>query len=138
MTAQLPGAAIDEVPHEASAHATYTALLREDVLAFQGCGACAGAVFPPRQRCPLCGSDALAWRRSAGLGTVYSATVIQPRNDPAYCVVLVDVDEGYRMMSRITEADAASVSIDDRVDVRFQHDDDRVLPLFAPTTGDQR
>ena len=94
-------------------------------------------MFPPRQRCPLCGSDALAWRRSAGLGTVYSATVIQPRNDPAYCVVLVDVDEGYRMMSRITEADAGSVSIDDRVDVRFQHDDDRVLPLFAPTTGDQ-
>jgi uncharacterized OB-fold protein len=118
--------------------ATYQALLARGVLGFQACGACDGAVFPPRGRCSHCGADALVWRESAGVGTVYSTTVITPRDQPAYAVVLVDLDEGFRMMSRIVAGvDAHDVSIGDAVTVRIEPLADQILPLFA-TQGDTR
>lgn len=138
MTADLPGRAIDDAPQGASPHAAYLALLDAEVLIFQGCRGCRAAVFPPRQRCSLCGADELSWRRSEGFGTVYSTTVIRPRNEPAYCVALVDLDEGFRMMSNVIETDADQVHIDDRVEVRFLRDGDQVLPLFAPASGGPR
>jgi len=134
MTDGLPGSAVDAPEHVGGPHAAYQALLADGVLAFQGCGACSGAVFPPRGRCPHCGADALSWRASTGRGTVYSATVLTPRDKPAYAVVLVDLDDGYRMMSRV---DDASVAIDDRVVVRFEAAGDQTLPLFELDGGDR-
>lgn len=137
MTPDLPGRAIAEAPPEGGPDDAYRALLARGVLAFQACGACSGVVFPPRGRCSLCGADALTWRASAGAGSVYSATVLSPRDKPAYAVVLVDLDEGYRMMSRIVSAsgdttvDAGAVMIDDRVTVRIEPLGDQILPLFA-------
>lgn len=140
MTPNLPGTALPVAPidtptHEGGPHPAYQALLAEDVLGFQACGVCSRAVFSPRERCSHCGADALSWRASAGRGTVYSTTVITPRDKPAYAVVLVDLDEGYRMMSRIVDAEAESVRIDDRVEVRFVADGDEVLPMFTPDGG---
>lgn len=135
MSQGLPGDALDAPVREGAPHETYTELLSRDVLGFQACGSCFGAVFPPRGRCSHCGADALTWRRSAGHGTVYSTTVLSPRDKPAYAVVLVDLDEGYRMMSRIATVDAESVRIDDRVAVRFEPAGDDVLPLFDPEGG---
>lgn len=135
MTRALPGTALDAPSPGGGPHATYQALLAQEVLGFQACDTCSGAVFPPRGRCSHCGADALTWRASAGHGTVYSTTVIAPRDKPPYAVVLVDLDEGYRMMSRIVEAEAESVAIDDPVAVRFERSDDEVLPMFAPDGG---
>lgn len=135
MTQELPGGAIDPPVRESAPHETYTELSAREVLGFQACRSCSGAVFPPRGRCSHCGVDALTWRSSGGRGTVYSTTVLSPRDKPSFAVVLVDLDEGYRMMSRITGADAASVSIDDRVAVTFERVGDDVLPLFSPEGG---
>src|SRR5690606_4692586 len=112
----LPGRATVVPDHVGEPHAAYQALLDEGVLGFQACGACARAVFPPRGRCSACGADALTWRASQGRGTVYSTTVLTPRNAAPYAVVLVDLDEGYRMMSRVDEP---SVAIGDRVAARI-------------------
>ncbi len=128
--AGLPGAPAAPPGQQCGPDAAYQALLAEDVLAFQACGACSTAVFPPRGRCSACGADALHWRASAGVGSVYSTTALTPREKPAYSVVLVDLDEGFRMMSRV---DDAAVAIDDRVQVRFSHEGDRVLPVFETT-----
>lgn len=133
---ELPGSPVALPDGEAaSAHALYTSMLAAGSLVFQACGACTAAVFPPRQRCNHCGADALSWRRSAGTGTVYSTTTIQPRDQAAYSVVLVDLDEGYRMMSRIAPGTAEGVAIGDRVEVRIQDHADQVLPMFVPTGG---
>lgn len=126
----LPGSSVSPPDHVGGPDAAYQALLARDVLGFQACAACASAVFPPRGRCSACGADALQWRASTGAGTVYSSTVLTPREKPAYSVVLVDLDEGFRMMSRV---DDASVAIDDRVTVRFSQDGERVLPFFDTT-----
>ncbi|MEU6116628.1 OB-fold domain-containing protein [Streptomyces sp. NPDC047117] len=79
-------------------------------LRYQRCDHCEGAVFPPRVLCPDCGSQELTWERSAGRGTVYAATVVRAR-DGARGVVLVDLDEGFRMMSRVDGIDPATVEI---------------------------
>lgn len=131
----LPGTATDVPAHEGGPHAAYEALLAAEVLGFQACRACRHAVFPPRGRCSHCGADSVVWRASAGRGRVYSTTVLAPRGTPPYAVVLVDLYEGFRMMSRITGADAASIAIEDRVAVRFEGLGGVRLPLFAPEGG---
>ena len=48
-------------------------------------------------------------------------------------VLLVDLDEGFRMMSRLAEGDAESISIGDRVQVVFNDGPDgRPTPYFIP------
>jgi len=116
---------------EASPDATYRSLLDRRVLGYQRCGACEQAVFPPRWRCPHCQAAELAWHDSHGHGTVYSTTQLSPRDQPAYAVVLVDLDEGFRMMSRLDGVDQEPVALGVRVQVAFVVVADLVQP-FVP------
>ncbi|MDP9459136.1 MAG: zinc ribbon domain-containing protein [Actinomycetota bacterium] len=68
-------------------------------LVYQRCEHCGSAVFPPRVLCPACHGQALRWEPSAGVGTIYSASTLTPRGEDPYTVVLVDLDEGFRLMS---------------------------------------
>jgi uncharacterized OB-fold protein len=52
------------------------------------------AVFHPRL-------GAYEWRVSKGEGTVYATTTVRPRGKEPYDVSLIDLDEGFRMMSRV-------------------------------------
>nr|WP_281497002.1 OB-fold domain-containing protein [Ornithinimicrobium sp. F0845] len=108
----------------------------EGVLAYQSCASCRQAVFPPRVLCPSCGSDDLDWLPSGGRGTVYSATVIAPRGKEPYTVALIDLDEGFRMMSTVTTGDDRPVAIDDSVTVSFRSSEaEPPLPVFAVEAG---
>jgi uncharacterized OB-fold protein len=82
-------------------------------------------VFRPRV------GEGLQWRVSAGQGAVYAVTVVHPRGDAeAYNIVLVDLDEGFRMMS--TVVGDGPVVIGARVEVRWREDDgDAPVPVFA-------
>jgi uncharacterized OB-fold protein len=90
-------------------------------------------VFYPRLVEPGTGSDDLEWVEASGRGTVYSATVIRPR-PPAmpYNVVLVDLEEGPRIMSRVDELPADEVRIGMSVDARIVEQDDKPLIVFVP------
>jgi uncharacterized OB-fold protein len=79
-------------------------------LRYQWCPRCAAPVFYPRTLCPGCGDTALQWRTSRGTGTVYSTTTVARRDADGYNVALVDVDEGFRMMSTVL-GDPAQVGI---------------------------
>ena len=83
--------------------AVYQAHLDRGELAYQWSPEASRAVFYPRVICPYTGSDRLEWRVSAGLGTVYATTVTHPREGAPYNVALIDVDEGFRMMSRVED-----------------------------------
>ncbi|TCJ16004.1 hypothetical protein E0L93_11005 [Rubrobacter taiwanensis] len=98
--------------------AVYRDHLRQGRLAYQRCTDCSSAVFYPRVLCPVCGSGALEWRESAGWGTVYATTAVHSRNREPRSVVLVDLDEGFRMMSRVEGVPAEEVEIGARV--RFE------------------
>ena len=100
-------------------------------LRYQRCRDCAGVVFYPRVLCPGCGGTALEWQCSEGLGTVYSATTVAQRDQDDYNVCLVDLDEGFRMMSTLV-GDIGTVAIGERVRVRFADLAGRRVPVFAP------
>jgi uncharacterized OB-fold protein len=85
------------------------------------------AVFRPRV-------GPTAWRVSAGLGTVYATTVVRLRDGEAYNVVLVDVDEGFRMMSTVVGVAPEDVEIGARVRLAWRDGDaegDAPVPVFA-------
>ena len=83
--------------------AVFAAKLAEGVFEIQKCGSCGTHVFHPRVICPACGSANLEWVTPSGKATVYARTVVRrkPERGGDYNVVLVDLEEGVRMMSRI-------------------------------------
>src|ERR1043165_6743225 len=93
------------------------------------------AVFYPRAVAPRTGGN-LEWRVSKGLGTVYSTTVVYYKGEPPLNVALIDMDEGFRLMSRVEEIDAMDVKIGMRVKFRTHPGDDKQLPypVFTPVT----
>lgn len=91
------------------------------------------AVFYPRAVAPVTGSSGLRWKISTGLGTVYSTTVVYYKNEPPLNVALIDLDEGFRMMSRVEDFDATRVKIGMRVRFRA-HPGDEKQPPFAVFT----
>jgi hypothetical protein len=85
--------------------------LRRGELAYQFSLEAQRAVFFPRLACPFTGSTRLEWRVSAGRGRVHATTAVYPRTGDPYNVALVDLDEGFRMMSRVEGAAADRVAI---------------------------
>jgi uncharacterized OB-fold protein len=104
---------------------------RQGLLAYQ-ISSSGRAVFYPRICEPQSG-EMLTWKVSKGLGVVYAVTVLYPKGEDPYNVVLVDMDEGFRLMSRVSGIDAEKVVIGMRVKVHMDLSDPlRPLPLFEP------
>lgn len=129
--------AADCIQNEAP-YARYLQHLRAGELAYQFSSVADRAVFFPRVRCPYSGQDCLQWRISKGLGTVYSTSVVHPRKGDPYNVALIDMDEGFRLMSRVVIDDPMQVSIGQRVRVRIEsREDDDPIPVFTPVESEQ-
>jgi uncharacterized OB-fold protein len=115
----------------------YWAACREGRLIYQRCGTCGTAVFPPQAFCPRELHLALDWQESAGLGSVYSFTIVERPQTPAfrtpYVVAVVTLDEGYEMMTNILGCEPADVHTGLRVRVEFEHVTEEIsLPCFRP------
>lgn len=106
-------------------------------LTYQLCGRCGRVVFYPRAHCPHCGSEDLHVHDSAGVGTLYSYTVIRQTPDPAfrddapYIVALVDLAEGFRVLTHL-RAEPEEAEVGQRVRLEWMTRDDFELPVFAP------
>ncbi|MBE89012.1 MAG: hypothetical protein CMM76_06155 [Rhodospirillaceae bacterium] len=98
--------------------------LKKGELAYQVCTDNGAVIFYPRVVAPVTGSENLEWKISAGLGTVYSSTTVCPRGKEPYDVSLIDMDEGFRLMSRIDGMDPMDVEIGMRVKFKMQQDDE--------------
>jgi uncharacterized protein len=114
--------------------AVYQQHLDRGELAYQFSLEADRAVFFPRVICPYTGSDRLEWRISAGLGTVYATTVTHPREGAPYNIALIDVDEGFRLMSRVEDISPEAVKIGMRVKFRVHRPggDEPAYPVFVP------
>ena len=106
-------------------------------LAYQVCTDDNSAVFFPRVSVPGTGSTNLEWRVSKGVGTVYSTTVVHYRGEPPLNVALIDVDEGFRLMSRVEDIAPDKVKIGQRVRFRVHRPsgEDDPYPVFVPAEG---
>ncbi len=100
----------------------------------QFCQACAKHIYFPREICPHCGAVDPSWVSPSGQGTVYAATTVRRKPDAGgdYNVSLIDLDEGVRLMSRVTVQPPDAVRIGQRVTARVQVTDGVGLVVFDP------
>lgn len=88
-------------------------------------------VFYPRVAEPGTGALDLEWTLASGGGEVYAVTAIHPKPPAeAYNVVLVQLDEGPRMMSRVEGVAAHDVTIGQRVKARITEIDNQHAIVF--------
>ena len=111
-------------------------------LRFQRCRSCAAAQFPPAEHCRQCLAVDLAWEVSAGRGTVYSWTVVHRPATPAFAVpyapAIVDVAEGYQLLTNLVGVAPDDITPDMPVAVRFVAlPGDLTLPYFAPAPTEE-
>jgi uncharacterized protein len=124
----------------------YWEATREGRLLVQWCTACNRGVFYPRVFCPFCAAhgSSLEWCSASGRGTVYAA-VVEHRPEAAgaafsdgqpYCVALVDLEEGVRMLSNIVGCPPDEVHSGMAVTVTWEPlSDGRQLALFEPAAA---
>ena len=122
---------------DVSPNGIYLEHLAKGELAYQFSPAANAAVFYPRVICPLTGNDDLQWRISKGMGTVHATTVVYPQKGDPYNVALIDIDEGFRMMSRVEDIAPLDVCIGMRVRFRVHaaEGDEPPYPVFTPAEG---
>lgn len=109
-------------------------------LLIQRCGACGRLRHPPGPMCPSCHSLEWDTQQASGRGRVYSFVVAHhppiPPFDYPNLVVLIELDEGTRLVSNLVGVDPGDAEIDMPVEVVFTRvDPDLVLPLFQPVSG---
>jgi uncharacterized OB-fold protein len=106
------------------------------------CLRCDRVFYYPRRYCPHCGSFELDTLKASGRGHVFSFTHVhvsfygpQWESQLPYTPVLVDLDEGVRMLSRLVGPDRELVAVGDRVSVAFAEVQGRKLPFFRRDQG---
>lgn len=137
MTLLLPQSEGIPLPRPTPLTAPFWDACGRGVLAFQRCSHCATAVFNPAPICPRCHGRHLDWIESAGRGSIYSWTVayrpLSPKFTDVYAPVIVDVDEGYQMVSNVIGCDTADLAVGMRVEVEFHSVGEIALPYFRPS-----
>lgn len=109
----------------------------EGRLVAQRCGECGVLRHPPRPMCPHCRSLDIDVVELAGTGTVYSYAFPHHPQHPAFTypvfAALVDLDEGVRLVTNLTDVEAGDVRIGMRVVVDFvDAAGGSKLPVFRP------
>jgi hypothetical protein len=104
-------------------------------LVFQRCKQCGNWVHPPRPFCPKCRSLEKEWARSSGKGTVYSWVTYRESPHTAfqapYSVVLVELEEGVRLVSNMVDIKPEEIYIGMPVEVVFDDiSEGLTLPKF--------
>jgi uncharacterized OB-fold protein len=112
---------------------------RRRELVVQQCARCGTRRFPARAICSRClGRDA-TWVPVSGRGTVFSFAVMHQAFHPGfaadvpYAVVVIELEEGVRLLSNVVDCPAAGVRIGLPVEVVFEDvGPDVTLPKFRP------
>lgn len=107
------------------------------VLCFQRCSDCGTWRHLPRYVCAQCGSSTWEWEASSGRGRIFSWTVTHQAMHPAfakrvpYATVVVELEEGVRLVSGLHDCPLEELRLDLSVEVVFEKLSDEVsIPLF--------
>ena len=106
-------------------------------LRFQRCGQCGTFRHVPRELCAVCGSFNWEWTRTNGKGTVFTYTVVARALHPGfaqavpYAAVVVELEEGVRLLSNVIDCPADELRIGMPVQVAFEQQTQGItLPVF--------
>lgn len=94
---------------------TYFSHLRAGNWKIQRCEQCHAHVYYPRQLCPHCHTDQFTWVTPTGKGRVYSLSHVYQQGAISHIVLLVDLEEGVRMMAMAGPEHVHSLHIGSRV-----------------------
>lgn len=98
---------------------------RDGKLLYQKCDDCNETIFFPKHLCTACMGRNLSWEASAGKGKIYSFTVtyeyapMEFMDSTPYALAIINMDEGFSIMSNIVECDFESLASDMEVEVFF-------------------
>ena len=127
------------VPAITDAMRPFFAAARDHRLVVQRCAVCGTLRFPAREICTQCISRDAEWVPVAGRGTVFSYSVVHQVYDPGfaglvpYAVVIVELEEGVRLVSNLVYCKPADIRIGMPVEVVFEVLTPEVtLPKFRP------
>jgi hypothetical protein len=107
--------------------------VRDHRLLLQRCDGCGRLRHPPGPRCPACGSFEFSTVDASGRGRIYSWIVSRHPTEPdahPRTVVLVELDEGVRLVSNLLADHGAEVGM--RVEVTYADVDGVTRPQFRP------
>ncbi|HEX9831939.1 MAG TPA: Zn-ribbon domain-containing OB-fold protein [Mycobacterium sp.] len=125
------------IPQPTAVSQTHWRAAETGELAVQRCGQCLRYVFNPATTCPYCLSTDLPWRSSCGRGVIHTMTTVHRAPTPGvqtpYVVAVIELEEGWYMLSNIVECAPEKVYIGMPVSVTFLPAAAGVgLPLFKP------
>jgi uncharacterized OB-fold protein len=96
------------------------------------CNSCGQVHHYPRDICPFCLNADTVWQDSPGTGVVYSFSTMG-KDDAAYTMAYVTLDEGVTVMTNLVDCDPAQVSIGQKVRVVFTPTEGgHAVPMFTP------
>ncbi len=111
-------------------------------LRLQHCLDCDHVQYPARKLCSGCFGQNVEWRAASGRGTVSSwSTVVMPgapgfEAEVPFLSILVELQEGPRMLSVLRHCEADQVTFDLPVEVIFeQRSEDIFVPYFKPVSN---
>ena len=105
-----------------------------EAILYEFCDHCGKVTYFRRGFCPRCGASPVDVRTSRGNGTVYAATIVVRASSPEwkavapYPIVLVDLDEGLRVMAHAT----SGLAIGERVRIGWLRIGERLVPRAEP------
>ena len=110
---------------------------RREQLVGQRCQACGKLRQPPRPMCPHCNSIEREEQVLSGRGTVYTWVMprypVIPGHEEGRIVVVINLEEGIRMVSNLCEIAYEDVTRDMAVEVFFEEAQNGFkIPLFRP------
>jgi uncharacterized protein len=104
------------IPNPVGPNAEFYAYCARGELRLQRCADCLVWRHPPRHRCARCGSLEVSWEPVSGRGRIFSWTVTHQALDPAftppYAVVVVELEEGPRLVGNLRGLDPADLALD--------------------------
>lgn len=110
-------------------------------LLYQECPRCGQRQLYPRALCTSCAATP-EWRTASGRGTVHTFTVIRQnwaepfREMLPYVVAMVELAEGPRLMSNVTDCAPEDVHVGMPVEAWFLPVEDGIsLPMFRPAAS---
>ena len=113
----------------------------EGRLLFQACPRCGHRQLYPRPLCLECGATP-EWQEASGRGSVHTFTIVRQHGAPPfrdelpYVVAVVDLEEGVRVLSNLTDCEPESVHVGMAVEAHAALAAEGVgVPLFRPAAG---
>ncbi|MFI8289382.1 Zn-ribbon domain-containing OB-fold protein [Streptomyces sp. NPDC085614] len=113
----------------------------EGRLLLRRCAACGRAHHYPREFCPHCWSEDVAWEPAGGRATLYTWSVVHRNDLPPfgervpYVAAVVDLAEGPRMMTEVVGVAEDDLRIGMDLEVAFHAREDVAIPVFTAPGG---